>query len=78
MGITKARARLSRLVDLALAGHKVVITRYGMPLVKLEPVGSGVKNRPMTTRIWRGPVYMSDDFDELPDDVLAAFEGDSM
>lgn len=77
VGITKAKAQLSRLIDRALDGHEVIITRHGKPLVKLEPIAGGIENRDMTTRVWLGPVYMSDDFDDLPDDVLAAFEGES-
>jgi len=35
----EARDRLPELIDRALAGEKVVITRNGRPVVELRPVG---------------------------------------
>jgi antitoxin (DNA-binding transcriptional repressor) of toxin-antitoxin stability system len=37
--IADARNRLSRLIDLALQGEHVVITRHGRPVVSLRPEG---------------------------------------
>lgn len=52
---------LSRLVERALAGEDVVITRAGVPVVRLVPV-----NRFGTRKLgqWRGKVRLSDDFDD--------------
>ncbi|KAF2991094.1 type II toxin-antitoxin system Phd/YefM family antitoxin [Methylocystis sp. MJC1] len=35
--IAKAKEQLSRLVDEALSGETVTITRHGKPVVKLRP-----------------------------------------
>jgi prevent-host-death family protein len=37
--IVEAKNRLSELIDRALAGEGVVITRHGRPVVELKPVG---------------------------------------
>jgi prevent-host-death family protein len=37
--IRAAKADLSKLIDAALAGEEVVITKNGRPLVRLTPVG---------------------------------------
>lgn len=36
--VAEARDRLSQLIDRALAGEDVVITRHGKPVVTLRPV----------------------------------------
>jgi prevent-host-death family protein len=37
--VADARNRLSKLIDRALKGEAVVITRHGHPVVELKPVG---------------------------------------
>ncbi len=39
-GVAEAKAHLSNLIDRALAGEGVVITRHGHPVVELRPVVS--------------------------------------
>jgi prevent-host-death family protein len=46
-----AKNNLSALIDRALAGEEVVITRHGQPVVTLQPVGgaaSASRARPIT------------------------------
>jgi prevent-host-death family protein len=74
VGMHEAKTTLSRLVDAAQGGEEVVITRRGHPVARIEPV------RPPRARIslfgsLRGQIEMSDDFDDLPEDVLRDFEG---
>lgn len=38
LSVAEAQERLSELIDLALAGEGVVITRDGRPVAKLKPV----------------------------------------
>jgi prevent-host-death family protein len=40
VNIAEAKAKLSSLLDQALAGEEVVIARAGKPLVRLTPVES--------------------------------------
>jgi prevent-host-death family protein len=57
----EAKTRLSRLVELAENGERVVIARAGVPVAELV----GLPERP-TKRVgglWRGKVWIADDFD---------------
>ncbi|MBX3275738.1 MAG: hypothetical protein KF729_36090, partial [Sandaracinaceae bacterium] len=52
-------------------GNEVILTKAGVPVAKLVPY-SGPTKRELGGS-WKGRVEMADDFDELPEDVLAAF-----
>ena len=76
ISLTNARKRFSRLVE-ASRGESIVITRFGKPVAKLEPV---TKPKPSKVKfgLKKGEVWMADDFnDPLPDWLLDAFEGES-
>lgn len=62
---------LSRLVDAAIAGERVVISQNGKPSVRLVPL------KPIHPfGVLKGQIWIADDFDApLPDDLLDAFEG---
>ena len=38
IGVTQARAQLSLLIDRAIAGERIVITRRGVPMAWLKPL----------------------------------------
>jgi prevent-host-death family protein len=44
--VVEAKNQLSRLIDRALAGERVVVTRHGTPVVELRPLTN--RGRPMT------------------------------
>ena len=69
-----AKTQLSRLIDRALAGEEVVIARNGRPMVRLVPVRRQPEER--LPGAWSGRVHIAEDFDELPDDLAAAFRGE--
>jgi prevent-host-death family protein len=69
----EAKTTLSRLVERARAGEEIIIGKAGEPLVKLVPVKR--RTKPRVPGKWRGNVWIADDFDELPSDILDAFEG---
>jgi prevent-host-death family protein len=68
-----AKSQLSRLVEHAAAGEEVVIARAGRPVARLVAYEAAPARRPGR---WRDQVRIPPDFDETPDDVLAAFEDD--
>lgn len=41
--VAEAKSQLSALIDRALAGDEVIITRHGTAVVELKPVGNGLK-----------------------------------
>lgn len=75
--VAEAKAHLSMLIEKALAGEEVVISKYGKPMVKLVPYERDTSPRDMSVRIWEGEVYIADDFDELPGELMKAFTGES-
>jgi prevent-host-death family protein len=76
VGMHEAKTQLSRLVERALSGEDVVITRHGKPVVRLVPVTN--QSRFASTRgMWKGKIWMSDDFDEWTDELEEMFFGDS-
>ena len=38
IGVTQARAQLSLLIDRAIAGERIIITRRGVPMAWLKPL----------------------------------------
>ncbi len=73
--VAEAKAQLSKLIERALTGEEVVISKHGKPLVKLVPYERDTRTRDLTVRIWEGDVNMADDFDELPPELMDAFTG---
>ena len=66
-----AKTHLSRLVDEAVGGEEVVIAKAGKPMVRLVAVEAARRRRGFG--MLKGKIWMSDDFNELPDDVAIAF-----
>ncbi len=70
--IHEAKTNLSKLIEKALNGEEVVIAKAGKPLVRLVPV----REKESCFGIDAGKMWIADDFDELPEDLLAAFYGE--
>lgn len=72
VGVQHARAELSRLIERALAGEEIVITRRGKPTVRLVPVET--TRPPRKPGALKGMFEVTDAFFEpLPDDLIDAF-----
>lgn len=69
IGINEAKARFSRLVQLALDGEEVIITRHGRGAVMLTPVVQAPPTLQTVRGVWKGRVRIADDFDELPEEI---------
>ena len=78
IGIHEAKTRLSKLIPAVLSGEKVIITKSGVPLVKLIPVQAPGGRRPLG--IYADKIKFSKDFETpLPDEIINDFwnkEGD--
>lgn len=68
MGMHEAKTHLSQLVERALAGEEIVLTRRGEPAVRLVPARGSGGFRSLAG-VWQGRVRVAEDFDELPDDI---------
>ena len=71
----EAKTHLSRLVERVAQGEDVVIAKAGRPVARLVPYDE--VGEPRQPGGWEGRVWIADDFDELPPEILAAFEGES-
>ncbi len=69
----EAKSNLSALVEEVLVGGEVVIARAGKPLARLVPYSA--RKEPRKPGRWKGKLWVADDFDETPEEVMAAFEG---
>ena len=72
--ISEAKAQLSALVEEVLSGKEVIIGKAGKPVVKMVRYERSDAAR--TPGALRGKIRIADDFDELPDDLAAAFGAD--
>jgi prevent-host-death family protein len=69
----EAKTNLSKLVEKALAGESVYISRRGNLVIQLTPVKNMGKKR--TGGQWKGQVKIEEDFDTLPQEISDAFAG---
>jgi prevent-host-death family protein len=72
ISLYNARAEFSRLIERALAGEDIVITRRGKPAVRLVPVEQ--EPPPRKPGALKGLVEVTGEFFEpLPDEIIDAF-----
>jgi prevent-host-death family protein len=69
--VTEAKTRLSELIEKAIAGQEIVISRSGKPVAVLTAYRR--VQRPRHPGALRGKIRIGADFDTLPDDVASAF-----
>lgn len=72
VNIHKAKTHLSKLIQKVLDGEEVIISKYGEPLVKLVKFKEKKERKP---GVWKGKVWIAEDFDELPPEISESFEG---
>jgi antitoxin (DNA-binding transcriptional repressor) of toxin-antitoxin stability system len=70
----EAKTKLSALGEKAWQGEKIVIAKAGKPYLDLLPHKEARRQR--TPGRYKGQIHMAEDFDQTPDDVILAFEGD--
>lgn len=74
VNVHEAKTHLSRLLERVAGGEEIVIAKAGKPIAKLVPYKETLE--PRTLGGWEGRVWMADDFDELPEEIAAAFRGE--
>ena len=75
--ISDAKASLSKLIEKVMNGEEVVIGKAGKPVAKLVPYNQDTSPRQLGAGHWQGNIWIADDFDELPEDILNLFTGES-
>ena len=58
----------------ALQGEEVIIGKAGKPVVRLVPYDADPSPRELGAGAWKGQIWIADDFDELPEEVLAILQ----
>lgn len=69
--VHEAKTQFPRILARVEHGEEITVNRAGEPIAKIIPF-----RRPRPERksgAWRGKVVIRDDFDELPEEVPAAF-----
>jgi len=75
VNIHEAKTHLSRLVEEVGDGDEIVIARAGKPVARLVSMKAPARRRKLG--VLAGKLVVPRNFDApLPDDVVAAFEGD--
>ena len=73
IGVRKLRGQLSRYLGLAAAGTTVLVTSRDIVVAEIRaPEPEQLKQRRRGGL--KGQIWMADDFDTLPEDVLEAME----
>ena len=76
VNIHEAKTQLSRLVEEVAGGEDIVIAKAGKPRARLTAIEAQPVSR--TPGSLKGKIEIADDFDApLPEEILAAFEGDA-
>jgi prevent-host-death family protein len=76
VNIYEAKTHLSKLLERVERGEEITIARSGRPIARLVPVTR--RREPRTPGGWEGRVWIAPDFDELPEEVRRAFEGEDV
>jgi prevent-host-death family protein len=71
VNIHEAKTQLSKLLEDVEAGERIVIARAGEPVAVLSAYRVATKRRRLG--LFAGQARIHDDFDQLPDDIAAAF-----
>jgi prevent-host-death family protein len=74
--VSEAKANLSKLLEQVERGEQIIIGRNGKPVAVLSAYKNNLTPRQPGVGNWKGKVVIADDFDELPDDLMRAFNGD--
>ena len=74
INVYEAKTHLSKLLDRVAEGEELVLGRAGRPIARLVPYRE--LRQPRKPGRLAGRVWIAPDFDETPEDIIAAFEGD--
>ena len=75
--ISDAKSSLSKLIEQVLQGKEVIIGKAGKPVAKLVPYDADTSPRKLGAGNWQGKIWVADDFDDLSDEMLALFTGET-
>jgi prevent-host-death family protein len=68
VNLADASKHLPELIEAAISGEEIIITKDEQPVVKLVPVPPVKKRRPAKAGTAKGLITIADDFDEPLED----------
>lgn len=71
VNIHEAKTNLSKLIEKTLKGEEVIIAKAGKPVVKLSTYKEKLKPRKLG--LWKGKVWMSEDFNDEDEEINKLF-----
>lgn len=71
--LSEAKAKLSELVKRVERGEVITVTRHGKPVLELRDPNIAAKRKALYGSM-KGQIWMADDWDETPKDILDAME----
>lgn len=74
VNVHEVKSGLSGFLDRVERGETIIVCRRNVPVAELRPVGP-IRPRVRPLGLSPGSARMADDFDELPEELVAAFEG---
>ncbi len=69
--ISEAKAKFSALIEKVITGQDVIIGKAGKPVAKI--VRFDLNEEPRVPGALRGKIRITDDFDDLPEDIAKVF-----
>lgn len=70
-GLSQLHIRQRALIEKVMSGKEVIVGKAGKPVAKI--VRYDPSKEPRIPGILRGKIHIAEDFDELPQDIAAAF-----
>ncbi len=74
VNIHEAKTNLSALIARVAKGESIIIAKAGKPMVKLVPLVAD--DSPRVPGRFKGEISVASDFDETPEHIISAFEGE--
>ncbi len=69
--IHEAKTNLSKLIEKTSRGEEIIIAKAGKPVAKLVPHKEKLK--PRKPGLWKGKVWVPDDFDDEDEEINKLF-----
>lgn len=74
INVYEAKTHLSKLLERVAEGEELVLGKAGKPMARLVPYRE--VRQPRKPGRLAGKMWIAPDFDETPEAIIAAFEGD--
>lgn len=74
VSIYEGKTHFSELVARAEDGEETIVTRHGRPVARIAPLPEQPRER--VFGLWKGKLWIADDFDEMSEEELRDWYGE--